>query len=158
LNGQSRPVDVRDHSIEADVEQVEQADPDDPAHVAAALTGVVTITVEPGESVGAGAKIGSIEAMKMESDIRPRTRAPCAASSRPAARPSSWVTCCWCSTRTDRGRWPSVVRAGARCGQIQPASQPTDTKAIHKVSANSSLIQNARMTVLSRRSGSRTDR
>jgi hypothetical protein len=44
------------------------------------------------------------------------------------------------------------------CGQIQPASQPTDTKAIHKVSASSSLIQNARMTVLSRRSGCRTDR
>jgi pyruvate carboxylase len=69
LNGQSRPVDVRDRSIEADAAQVEQADPDDPRHVAASLTGVVTITVEPGESVGVGAKIGSIEAMKMESNI-----------------------------------------------------------------------------------------
>jgi pyruvate carboxylase len=69
LNGQSRPIDVRDRSIEAEVDQVEQADPDDPAHVAAALTGVVTITVDVGETVGAGAKIGSIEAMKMESNI-----------------------------------------------------------------------------------------
>ena len=69
LNGQSRPVDVRDRSIEADTAHVEQADPDDPAHVAAALTGVVTITVQPRESVDAGAKIGSIEAMKMESNI-----------------------------------------------------------------------------------------
>ncbi len=69
LNGQSRPVDARDRSIEADPDPVERADPDDAAHVAAALTGVVTITVAAGDTVGAGAKLGSIEAMKMESNI-----------------------------------------------------------------------------------------
>ncbi|MBW3604306.1 MAG: pyruvate carboxylase [Actinobacteria bacterium] len=69
LNGQSRPVDARDRSIEADPDPVERADPDDPAHVAAALTGVVTITVAAGDTVAGGAKLGSIEAMKMESNI-----------------------------------------------------------------------------------------
>jgi pyruvate carboxylase len=69
LNGQSRPVDARDRSIEAAAERAERADPDDPSHIAAALTGVVTITVAPGDEVAAGAKLGSIEAMKMESNI-----------------------------------------------------------------------------------------
>jgi pyruvate carboxylase len=69
LNGQSRPVDVRDRSIEADPDLVERADPGDPAHVAAPLTGVVTIAVVEGDTLPAGAKLGSIEAMKMESTI-----------------------------------------------------------------------------------------
>jgi pyruvate carboxylase len=69
LNGQTRPVDTRDRSIEAAAKPVERADPADPSHVAAPLTGVVTIVVSPGEQVAAGAKLGSIEAMKMESNI-----------------------------------------------------------------------------------------
>jgi len=69
LNGQTRPVDTRDRSIEADVDPTERADPADPSHVAAALTGVVTISVGVGDRVEAGHKLGSIEAMKMESNI-----------------------------------------------------------------------------------------
>lgn len=69
LNGQSRPVDVRDRSIEADPDPVERADANDPAHVAAPLTGVVTMAVVAGDAVAAGAPLGSIEAMKMESTI-----------------------------------------------------------------------------------------
>jgi pyruvate carboxylase len=69
LNGQARPVDARDHSIESAAERAERADPNDPSHVAAPLTGVVTIVVSQGEEVAAGAKLGSIEAMKMESNI-----------------------------------------------------------------------------------------
>jgi pyruvate carboxylase len=69
LNGQSRPVDARDRSIEAAADPAERADPNDPSHIAAALTGVVTITVAAGDEVAAGAKLGSIEAMKMESNI-----------------------------------------------------------------------------------------
>ena len=69
LNGQTRPVDARDRSIEAAVAPVARADADDPSHVAAALTGVVTIAVDPGDEVAAGDKLGSIEAMKMESNI-----------------------------------------------------------------------------------------
>jgi biotin carboxyl carrier protein len=34
------------------------------------MTGLVTLTVEAGEKVGAGQQIGAIEAMKMESAIR----------------------------------------------------------------------------------------
>jgi pyruvate carboxylase len=69
LNGQTRPVDARDRSIEAEVDPTERADPADRSHVAAALTGVVTITVGVGDRVEAGDKLGSIEAMKMESNI-----------------------------------------------------------------------------------------
>ena len=69
LNGQSRAVDARDRSIEAHVDAVERADARNPAHLAASLTGVVTLDVEAGDSVTAGGRLGSIEAMKMESDI-----------------------------------------------------------------------------------------
>jgi pyruvate carboxylase len=69
LNGQTRPVDARDRSIEAATEPVERADPNELSHIGAALTGVVTITVEQGATVAAGDKLGSIEAMKMESNI-----------------------------------------------------------------------------------------
>ena len=69
LNGQTRPVDARDRSIEAEIDPTERADPGDPSHVAAALTGVVTIVVSPGDEVAAGDNLGSIEAMKMESNI-----------------------------------------------------------------------------------------
>ena len=47
----------------------EKADTGDPSHVAAPMTGVFTLSVEQGASVEAGQKIGTVEAMKMESSI-----------------------------------------------------------------------------------------
>jgi pyruvate carboxylase len=69
LNGQPRPIDARDRSIEPEVAAAERADMSDAAHVPAPLTGVVTITAQHGDRVELGAKLGSIEAMKMESTI-----------------------------------------------------------------------------------------
>ncbi len=69
LNGQSRPVDAQDRSLEPEVPVRERADPDDPGHVAAPMSGVVTINVEEGEEVEAGRQLGTMEAMKMESSI-----------------------------------------------------------------------------------------
>ncbi|MDP9425902.1 MAG: pyruvate carboxylase [Actinomycetota bacterium] len=69
LNGQSRPVDARDRSLEPEVSARERADTNDPGHIAAPMTGVVTITVEEGEEVEAGKQLGTMEAMKMESSI-----------------------------------------------------------------------------------------
>jgi len=69
LNGQLRPMEVRDESIEATVATVERADPRDAGHVAAPLTGVVTVQVGAGEDVQAGQPVAVLEAMKMESTI-----------------------------------------------------------------------------------------
>ncbi|QIN77795.1 pyruvate carboxylase [Rubrobacter marinus] len=70
LNGQSRPVDAQDRSLEPEVPVREKADPNDPGHVAAPMSGVVTMAVEEGEAVEAGKQLGTMEAMKMESSIR----------------------------------------------------------------------------------------
>lgn len=48
----------------------EKADPDDPGHVAAPMTGVVTISVEEGDGIDEGQQVATIEAMKMESAVR----------------------------------------------------------------------------------------
>jgi pyruvate carboxylase len=69
LNGQLRPIMVRDHSIAGTVHPVERADRANPDHVAAPFSGVVTIAVEQGAGVEAGQTIASIEAMKMEAAI-----------------------------------------------------------------------------------------
>jgi len=69
LNGQSRPVETVDRSLEVTVAEREHADPDEPRHVAAPLTGVVTVTVDIGDSVDAGQRVATVEAMKMESSI-----------------------------------------------------------------------------------------
>ena len=69
LNGQLRPVTVRDHSISSVGSTAEKADPANPSHAAAPFTGVVTPKVEVGQSVSAGQPIASIEAMKMEASI-----------------------------------------------------------------------------------------
>jgi pyruvate carboxylase len=69
VNGQGRPMDVQDHSIVSEVPLVERADPGDPTHVAAPLTGVITWTCEPSAEVKAGEPVATIEAMKMESTI-----------------------------------------------------------------------------------------
>jgi pyruvate carboxylase len=70
LNGQPRPIDAQDRSLEPKVPVRERADPGEEGHVAAPMTGVVTLAVGEGEEVGGGQQIGSIEAMKMESAIR----------------------------------------------------------------------------------------
>ncbi|MGI6878453.1 pyruvate carboxylase [Microbacterium sp. gxy059] len=69
LNGQLRPLEVRDRSITVESHQAEKADRSDPAHVAAPFSGVVTLKVQPGDSVEAGHPVASIEAMKMEASI-----------------------------------------------------------------------------------------
>jgi pyruvate carboxylase len=69
INGQLRPVNVRDRSVAADVPSQEKADADQPGHVAAPFDGVVTIAVNKGDSVEAGATVATIEAMKMEASI-----------------------------------------------------------------------------------------
>src|SRR5918993_1063875 len=70
LNGQPRPIDAQDRSLQPEVPAREKADPGEAGHVAAPMTGVVTLAVGEGEEVGVGQQLGSIEAMKMESAIR----------------------------------------------------------------------------------------
>jgi pyruvate carboxylase len=69
LNGQLRPVVVRDRSIAADVPTAEKADRANPDHIAAPFAGVVTVTTEVGAEVEAGQTIATIEAMKMEAAV-----------------------------------------------------------------------------------------
>ncbi len=69
VNGQVRPIEVRDRSITSGVADVEKADRTDPTHVAAPLTGVVTWAAERGSHVAAGDPVATVEAMKMESSI-----------------------------------------------------------------------------------------
>jgi pyruvate carboxylase len=69
LNGQLRPIRVRDKSIKVDVKTAERADPTKPGHIAAPFAGVVTVTVNEGDTVEAGATVATIEAMKMEAAI-----------------------------------------------------------------------------------------
>jgi pyruvate carboxylase len=69
INGQLRPVFVRDRSIRVDTKTAEKADPGRPGQVAAPFSGVVTLKVAVGDSVVAGQAVASIEAMKMEAAI-----------------------------------------------------------------------------------------
>ncbi|WP_234791810.1 pyruvate carboxylase, partial [Mycolicibacterium conceptionense] len=69
LNGQLRPITVRDRSIASEVPAAEKADRTNPDHVAAPFAGVVTVGVAAGDTVQAGATIATIEAMKMEAAI-----------------------------------------------------------------------------------------
>jgi pyruvate carboxylase len=69
LNGQLRPVVVRDRSIASDVPTAEKADRSNPDHIAAPFAGVVTVNVEVGDQADAGQTIATIEAMKMEAAI-----------------------------------------------------------------------------------------
>ncbi len=69
LNGQLRPVVVRDRSIASEVPAAEKADRSNPDHVAAPFAGVVTVAVASGDTVDAGQTIATIEAMKMEAAI-----------------------------------------------------------------------------------------
>ncbi len=69
LNGQLRPVNVRDESVESAVATQEKADAQDERQVAAPFDGVVTLQVAEGDSVEAGGVVATIEAMKMEASI-----------------------------------------------------------------------------------------
>ncbi len=69
INGQLRPVFVRDRSIAVETRSAERADPANAGHVPAPFSGVVTLKVAQGETVTAGQVVASIEAMKMEAAI-----------------------------------------------------------------------------------------
>lgn len=69
VNGQIRPMQVRDESFESDVATAEKADPTNPGHVAVPFAGVVTVQVAEGDRVEAGQPVAVIEAMKMEASI-----------------------------------------------------------------------------------------
>ncbi|HWU47931.1 MAG TPA: pyruvate carboxylase [Humibacter sp.] len=69
LNGQLRPVFVRDRGITVESKAAEKADTSKPGHVAAPFSGVVTLQIAGGDRVAAGQTVASIEAMKMEAAI-----------------------------------------------------------------------------------------
>jgi pyruvate carboxylase len=69
INGQLRPVFVRDLSIKVETKTAEKADAAVPGQVAAPFSGVVTLKVAEGDTVTAGQPVASIEAMKMEAAI-----------------------------------------------------------------------------------------
>ncbi|ASR34685.1 pyruvate carboxylase [Prauserella marina] len=69
LNGQLRPIQVRDLSVAADLPAKEKADKGNDRHVAAPFAGVVTAQVAEGDTIEAGDTVATIEAMKMEAAI-----------------------------------------------------------------------------------------
>jgi pyruvate carboxylase len=69
INGQLRPVLVRDRSIASTVPAAEKAESGNPEHIAAPFAGVVTVGVSDGDQVSVGQTIATIEAMKMEAPI-----------------------------------------------------------------------------------------
>lgn len=69
INGQLRPVFVRDRSIAVETRSAEKAEPGNTGQVPAPFSGVVTLKVARGDSVEAGQVVASIEAMKMEAAI-----------------------------------------------------------------------------------------
>jgi pyruvate carboxylase len=69
LNGQLRPIDVRDKKISVETPQAEKADAANLGHVAAPFSGAVTVTVVEGVHVEIGQPVAIIEAMKMEATI-----------------------------------------------------------------------------------------
>ncbi|MDU0478822.1 pyruvate carboxylase [Staphylococcus chromogenes] len=69
VNGQVRPMEVRDRNVESVVAAAEKADTANPGHVAAPFAGAVTVNVAEGDEVKAGDPVAVIEAMKMEATI-----------------------------------------------------------------------------------------
>jgi pyruvate carboxylase len=69
INGQLRPISVRDRAVASQVAAAEKADPSRPGQVAAPFQGVVTTVVAEGDEVAAGDVVATIEAMKMEASI-----------------------------------------------------------------------------------------
>jgi len=69
VNGQPRPVQVRDRSVQVQGARARRADPNDPSHVGAALPGLVVPKVAQGDRVSKGQALAVVEAMKMESTV-----------------------------------------------------------------------------------------
>ena len=69
INGQLRPVRVRDRAVGAVIPTAEKADPANSDHLAAPFSGVVTLAVSDGDQISAGQSVATIEAMKMEAAI-----------------------------------------------------------------------------------------
>ncbi len=70
LNGQPREVNVRDHALRVVERAHPKADPADPGQVAAPAAGVISgIAVQVNHPVERGAKLLTLEAMKMQSNI-----------------------------------------------------------------------------------------
>ena len=69
INGQLRPTEVRDRSVDSKVAASEKADAGNAQHVAVPFAGVVHALVAEGDTVEAGQTVATIEAMKMEASI-----------------------------------------------------------------------------------------
>ncbi|MGH3506847.1 MAG: pyruvate carboxylase, partial [Nocardioidaceae bacterium] len=69
INGQLRPISVRDRSVSSDAPAQERADTSVPGQVGAPFDGVVTPVASVGGSVALGDVLATIEAMKMEASI-----------------------------------------------------------------------------------------
>lgn len=70
LNGQPRDVTVVDRSLEPTEKHAIKADPADANQVGASMPGmVVTVAIQPGDSVKKGQKLLTVEAMKMETTV-----------------------------------------------------------------------------------------
>ena len=69
INGQLRPIGIRDRSVASQVAAAEKADSTNTGHVAAPFDGVVTVGVAEGDEVEAGQTVATIEALKMEASI-----------------------------------------------------------------------------------------
>jgi pyruvate carboxylase len=69
VNGQLRPVFVKDERVEVEAVIAEKADRSIPGQVAAPFSGTVTQKVAVGDLVDAGQPVATIEAMKMEAAI-----------------------------------------------------------------------------------------
>lgn len=70
LNGQPRDVLVQDKAVASTVKRRPKAEPGNPKHVGAPMPGLVAnVLVTAGESVAAGQKLFTLEAMKMETTV-----------------------------------------------------------------------------------------
>jgi pyruvate carboxylase len=70
LNGQPREVRVRDRALRVAAPSHPKADPADPGQIGAPTSGVITgITIQVNQTVERGAKLLTLEAMKMQSNI-----------------------------------------------------------------------------------------
>src|SRR5690606_443265 len=66
INGQLRPIEVRDRSVDSNVTSAEKADAGNAQHIPVPFAGVVTPLVAEGDTIEAGQTVATIEAMKME--------------------------------------------------------------------------------------------
>src|SRR5699024_9911074 len=69
LNGQLRPLQVRDRGVEGEAATTDKADPSRQEHIAAPFARAVSPSVQEGERVEAGQTVATVEAMKMEAAI-----------------------------------------------------------------------------------------